>query len=629
MEKEDVYVIKERLRKWCKTAGLFMTTAIMLLIPCVSYILFEYVTGNLPAIPLFMAALNIGWIYLLYLAVFAVSGSTRIGIPLTAVFLYLVSVAEYLVAGFRGRPIMIWDVLALRTAMSVAGNYEFVLTQEMYLACLGVQAICLFALIFPKRVRGRKKRLVFAGGSAGVVFSFCMWFYTALIPNKGLEINMWEVSETYQEYGYVLSTAVSLNYAVQKKPKGYSISKVKQIYDSIIEENQVLLASAGDVDVESIDSTTPVNIICIMNESLSDLKVAGDFETNQEYFPFLNSLKENTVKGSLCVPVFGSLTSNSEFEFLTGDSISLLQANSIAYQFNVKPNTYSLVSTLKSQGYETVAMHPYPRENWNRQECYRNMGIDEFLAIEDYEGSELLRNYVSDRADYEKLIERVESKENPEDKLFLFNVTMQNHGGYETLYDNFDQEVWLTGELKGKYPKTDQYLSLMKRSDEALEYLVSYFEQSSEPTMIVLFGDHQPSVEDEFFDDIAGMPSSLVANKDRLMWYQTPFVIWTNYETQAEEKGKLGAIYLSSELLKRAGVDMTPYQQFLLKMEETFPVVHPIGCYNKEGTYYSWEALKEPGSPYQDLIMDYEYLVYNHIFDGKKFKEMFSLETDN
>ena len=79
--------------------------------------------------------------------------------------------------------------------------------------------------------------------------------------------------------------------------------------------------------------------------------------------------------------------------------------------------------------------------------------------------------------------------------------------------------------------------------------------------------------------------------------------------------------------MKRAGVRMTPYQQFLLTMEETFPVVHPIGCYSKEGTYYSWEALREPGNPYSDLIMNYEYLVYNHIFDRKKLKEMFSLEA--
>ena len=618
-------MINQQLLKQLKTAGIFITTIILLLIPCMSYILLEYVTGNLASVSPYYAALNIVWIYVLYLVVFTISGNTRIAVPSIAVFLYIVSVAEYLVVGFRGRPIMFWDVLAFGTAMSVAGNYEFTITREIYLACLGIQAICLFALIFPIRVKGRKKRLFFAGGIAGIAASFGLWFYTYLIPYKGLEINMWEVNETYQEYGYVMSTAVSCNYVVKKKPEGYSSSKVKQIYESVREENQVLMASAGEVDVQGENATAPVNIICIMNESLSDLKVAGDFKTNQEYFPFLNSLKDNTVKGSLCVPVFGSMTSNSEFEFLTGDSVSLLQSNSIAYQFNVKPNTYSLVSTLKSQGYKTVAMHPYPGENWNRVEAYHNMGMDEFLDEDEYEGSELLRNYVSDQADYEKLIEQVKAKEDPEDKLFLFNVTMQNHGGYESLYDNFNQEIWLTGDLYGKYPKADQYLSLMKRSDDALEYLISYFKNSKEPTMIVLFGDHQPSVEDEFFDDISGVPSGDVPDSQRLMWYQTPFIIWTNYETKAEDKGEMGAIYLSAEVLKRAGLRMTPFQEFLLTMEDTFPVVHPLGCYNKAGSYYTWTSLEQAGSPYEELIRNYEYLVYNQIFERKKYTDMYTL----
>ena len=107
------------------------------------------------------------------------------------------------------------------------------------------------------------------------------------------------------------------------------------------------------------------------------------------------------------------------------------------------------------------------------------MGFDDFIDETRYEERDFLRNYVSDQSDYENLIRQVENKENPDDRLFLFNVTMQNHGGYEGIYDNFPQEVWLTGSLKDKYPKTDQYLSLMKRSDEALEYLIRYFENSS------------------------------------------------------------------------------------------------------------------------------------------------------
>jgi len=113
---------------------------------------------------------------------------------------------------------------------------------------------------------------------------------------------------------------------------------------------------------------------------------------------------------------------------------------------------------------------------------------------------------------------------------------------------------------------SDQYLSLMKRSDEALEYLIRYFESSDEPTMIVMFGDHQPSVEDEFFDEIAGMPSADVPAGDHLMWYETPFLIWKNYESGSEQKGKMSAIYLASELLDQAGLDMTPYQRFLLSI---------------------------------------------------------------
>ena len=165
-----------------------------------------------------------------------------------------------------------------------------------------------------------------------------------------------------------------------------------------------------------------------MIESLSDLRVVGEFGTNQEYFPYTNSLRENTVWGSLCIPVFGSWTSNSEFEFLTGDSVAMLPSGTIAYQFYVRPDTKFLVSTLKSQGYEAVAMHPYPAENWNRDKCYHYLGFEKFIAGEDYAGSETIRNYVSDHADFQKIIEMVEQKKHPEDKLFVFNVTMQNHG---------------------------------------------------------------------------------------------------------------------------------------------------------------------------------------------------------
>ena len=639
---------KENNIKIIKYIWYIVGTVSLLMAPVVSYFMFEYVTGNLDTVPYYMAVLNIGWIYVLYLALFAVTGRTRIAVPAASCVLYVISLAETFVVAFRSRPIMLWDVMAFRTAMTVSGNYEFFITRQMKTAFVLLLLMNVFLWFTPRRVRGWKLRLAVGGGIAASIAGYGAWFFAVLVPSWGLGINMWAINGTYQEYGYVLSTAVSLQYVVKKPPQGYSNARLKEIYNRLEES---IYAEAGNGQAYPVKSqaypespenpenpenrpeegqpVTPVNLICIMNESLAELKTAGDFTTNTEYFPFMDSLEENTVRGSLCVPVFGSMTSNTEFEFLTGDSMALLPANSIAYQFNVKPDTYSMVSTLKDQGYYSVAMHPYPGENWNRVECYQNMGFDAFLDQEFYEGSQELRNYVSDEADYQKLIQVVEAKENPEDKLFIFNVTMQNHGGYEGTYDNFEQEVWLTGEYEGKYPKTDQYLSLMKRSDQAFQYLVEYFSRIDEPTMIVMFGDHQPSVEDEFYDDIAGMPSSEITVQEHLMWYETPFIIWTNYSMPSEDMGCLGAVYLSSEVLWRANLEMTPYNRFLLAMKEDLPVVHFLGCYDREGTYYYWAKAESERCPYQDTVLDYEALVYNHSLDRKKFKELFVIDSEN
>ena len=639
---------KENKIKIIKYIWYIVGTVSLLMAPVVSYFMFEYVTGNLDTVPYYMAVLNIGWIYVLYLALFAVTGRTRIAVPAASCVLYVISLAETFVVAFRSRPIMLWDVMAFRTAMTVSGNYEFFITRQMKTAFVLLLLMNVFLWFTPRRVRGWKLRLAVGGGIAASIAGYGAWFFAVLVPSWGLGINMWAINGTYQEYGYVLSTAVSLQYVVKKPPQGYSNARLKEIYNRLEES---IYAEAGNGQAYPVKSqaypespenpenpenrpeegqpVTPVNLICIMNESLAELKTAGDFTTNTEYFPFMDSLEENTVRGSLCVPVFGSMTSNTEFEFLTGDSMALLPANSIAYQFNVKPDTYSMVSTLKDQGYYSVAMHPYPGENWNRVECYQNMGFDAFLDQEFYEGSQELRNYVSDEADYQKLIQVVEAKENPEDKLFIFNVTMQNHGGYEGTYDNFEQEVWLTGQYEGKYPKTDQYLSLMKRSDQAFQYLVEYFSLTDQPTMIVMFGDHQPSVEDEFYDDIAGMPSSEITVQEHLMWYETPFIIWTNYSMPSEDMGRLGAVYLSSEVLWRANLEMTPYNRFLLAMKEDLPVVHFLGCYDREGTYYYWAKAESERCPYQDTVLDYEALVYNHSLDRKKFKELFVIDSEN
>ena len=251
---------------------------------------------------------------------------------------------------------------------------------------------------------------------------------------------------------------------------------------------------------------------------------------------------------------------------------------------------------------------------------YNTPARKKFLKTAQTEG-----NYISDLSDFKVITEYIEQKANPDDKLFLFNVTMQNHGGYTIPYANFDQEVWLTGDMEGKYPEADMYLSLVKKSDEAFEWLVNYFSQCDQPTMIVMFGDHQPGIEDEFFDEAMGVESAKVPNEQKMVWYETPFVIWTNYDQPSEDMGRLGAIYLSSYVLKRANLSLTPYNEFLLQLSEKLPIIHHLGIWEFDGTYHSWEDAESGYYDWREQLVEYDNLVYNHSLDSKTVNEMFSI----
>lgn len=614
--------MEKRKKVWKYVKILAKGTKIFLhmFMPVLSFLLFEWVTGNLFHLSRPFLVLGILWTAVFYLAAFGIFGNTRFSLPLVSLFFYSLSVAETFVMEFRQNPIMLWDIFSLPTALSVAQNYHFSFSMEMKTAGMVLLNINYLFLFFPLRARGLKQRLAAGIGSFGLLAAYVSVFFRQIVPAWALVINMWAMQESYDTYGYILATAVSAQYLVKKPPRGYSHAHLQELAEKI--ENGTYFAGESISENKGI---RPVNLICIMNESLADLRVAGEFTTNKDYFPFLHGLTENTVKGSLCVPVFGAMTSNTEFEFLTGDSMALFPVNTTAYQFYVRPDTKSLVSTLKAQGYRAVAMHPYPPENWNRDKCYASMGFDAFLSWDDFLGSEVLRYYVSDRGNYRKIIEEVEKKESPSDKLFIFNVTMQNHGGYDEVNESFPHEIYLTGENRGKFPKTDQYLSLMLESDRAFQELTEYFSRVDEPTMLVMFGDHQPGIEEEFYNHIAGRPSGEIPDEEHLIWYQTPLVIWTNYSQPSQDLGKLGAVYLSSYVLERANLSMSPFQRFLGRMSKKLPVIHPIGCYGQDGAYYTWEEARSASCPFSTLVQDYEGMVYNHSLDVQKAEALFSL----
>ena len=611
-------------KRWRLAAGI----GGMACMPAVSYVLFEWVTGNLATVTPTCAAVNILLMAALYGGIFAVTGRSRAAVPAASLLLYALSLGETFVMEFRGRPIMPADFLAVRTAMTVAGSYVYTVSREMILSGLCLLALNAGLFFCPVRLPWWKVHLGVAAGTAAAGMGGFQWLIQGPVASGRFGIDMWDMNSSYETEGYLLFTVIAGTYLMKDKPEGYSEERLETLCrkwesDPTPAEGKDSAPAEG-ISAAAAGETEPVNIICIMNESFSDLRTAGEFETNEEVLPFFDSLRETAITGNLYMPVFGAGTSNSEFEFLTGDAMALMAPGTTAYQFNVREGEGTLVSTLKEQGYEAVALHPYPGENWNRDVCYEDMDFDEFLEWEYFEDCPLTRCYVGDQANYEKMLRLLEEKENPEDRLFLFNVTMQNHGGYDVLYDNYSQEIRLTGELEGKYPMADQYLSLMRTSDQALAWLLGRLEELEEPTMVVLFGDHQPSVEDEFYYEISGLDEKTVTSEESLIWYRTPYLIWTNYGLEKEELGDMSAYYLSGEVLRLAGLETTPYQNFLLEMRKLLPVVHGRGCLDGEGVYRTFEEVRED-EILGNWLSDYDCLVYSHSYSRSPLQELFHL----
>lgn len=522
---------------------------------------------------------------LLYLFIGSIRLTTCIGMGLTMLY----ALVDHYVTVFRGTPVLFSDLFAVGTAKNVAANYsapvEWSVLITVGIALLFCVAVC--------RVRRppTPRRCQFIGCS----LLLCSWLYgLGLVGNS---FGFWQGNLEYSEWYYFCRTAEN---AMIEKPSGYSEEALQEI--------------AAQYPGEQ--GTAQPNLIVVMNESLADLQDVGDFETNADYMPFLRSLagQQNTVTGDLYVSTFGGGTATTEFEVLTGDTAAFLPYGSSPYQMYVKNATPALVSGLAEQGYQTVSLHPYRATSWNRQQVYERFGFDMQLYEDDFgeDDTERVRSYISDSADYYKIFEVYRQKK-PGQPLFMFNVTMQNHGGYvpdET--DNFEQSIHLTGEYEGKYPEVDEYLSLVKRSDEALEELISYFASVDEPTAIIFFGDHQPNVPSAFFDELledAGTEDGIARAEKKMV---TPFLIWANYDIGVQQDVKLSANYLMAYALDVLGCATSGYDQMRLSVCEQVPIINRNGCQLADG---SWQNVSDVASDGLDV---YRQAQYAHLFDAKK-----------
>ena len=547
--------------------------------------------------------------YICYLMVFALVYAITRRVWATAMaggLIFLVfGIANYFVVQFRGQPILPWDIQSFGTAVTVAGGYQYVPTQQMALTALGyfgVLALCV--KLCPRGKEGASRRFRITERAVSLVISgalFLMLFPMDILTDMGISVWAWNQKTSSELTGITAGFFANIQYLMVEKPEGYSASRVQNLGEELAQEEEPELLGRP----EGLPT-----VIAIMNESFTDMQSVGDVEFTPDNLPFLHSLQESgeVIWGTAYSSVYGGNTCNSEYEFLTGNTTAFLPTGSKPYQQYVDSEQTALPSILKSYGYRCVAVHPGNRDAWSRDTAYPYLGFDEFIDVSAFDVDRTLTHRLtSDVSTYDQLIYEYENRQ--EEPLFLFGVTIQNHGGYED--ENFQTTVRVK-EAAGEYPQTEQYLSLTKKSDQALEYLLDYFSQREDPVVVLFFGDHWPNLEEEYLTDLLGTDSTSLGLEDMMREYQVPFVIWANYPLEGQEIEAVSLNYLSGLLLRAAGLEGTDYTKFLEQLRQEVPVITAVGTMDKDGSLY---AVGE-STPYDSLLNDYAVLQYNNAFGG-------------
>ena len=566
----------------------------MLLTPVILFLMMEHINnpyGNLN-IGLKYWIINVAILEIIFIFFYYICFPYRITVIIFYGIGVVFSIANYCVGIFRnGNAIMPSDIPALKTAMNVSSNYKIELPINSF-KWISLAIICCVVTVCVCRMIENRMKIKTRICLGGLILVLTLSGYMGIDFKNGyykINLDYWEISNSYYKYGIPVTFLTLCQNTKVKKPENYKKESVIEVYNTYDDNNN---------REQNITDDKRPTVIAIMNESWSDLNIIHDFESNPDYMPFWHSFDTPVMKGDLLVSVHGSRTCNTEFEFLTGASMRNLPRWSYPYQQYSLKTLPSLAREFKNNGYDTVAILPGKPENWNRKNALLNLGFDRFIDKNDFIDPEYIGYFISDKSCYDKIIEEFKNKEKEN---FIFAVTIQNHGGYNSSRFNNDEMVQLGSELN-TYTDAREYLTLIQKADQALESLFTYFEKIDEPVIICIFGDHQPYLDEEFYEKLYGHSLKELSSEEEEKRYMTPYLIWSNYDTGIQKERKnTSANFLGTLLLNASGILENPFYEYIYSMQQEITEMNRDYYRTKDGVLHKSDEDDEWLKEYQDM----------------------------
>ncbi|MFF1286890.1 LTA synthase family protein [Bacillus thuringiensis] len=556
-------------------------------------------------------------IYAIYILVYNLIGKVFLSMVLSSCTLVILGIVNYLKLIFRGDPLYPSDFTQITHMQSVIPMVMDYFSWGYILIIIVSIVACIVAGIYMRRYIQNVKihlgiRALLVIGSIFVLYAygnFANTFMNKVFQKSGVDFVLWNQNENYASNGFVLGFISNLDTTVMEKPKNYSKENMLQI------ANDIKKQYSGNIGNQK--KKEKPNIIFVMSESFWDPTKVTNLSFSEDPVPNLHHYIENFPGGQTISPAFGGNTANVEFEALTSYSMSLLKPGSIPYQQVItnKKEIPSIPTVLKKEGYYTSAIHSFGRTFFKRDDVYKVLGFDKFNADDTMENVDIDGDYISDLEMSKEIIAELEKQKQP---TFIHAVTMQNH--FPFTEGRFGENLIEISGLENEESKgeLETYTEGLRRSDEALQYLIEQLDNLDRPTLLVFFGDHLPSLgTNKSFYKENGYITNEKTPSERLAMAQTPLLMYANFDMPNDNLGLVSPIYFSNLIFDYAGLNKSSFYQFLSGLYKEIPVLRDELKVDKNG-----EVINDLTKKQKEMLEQYKMLQYDLLVGNQYSKEI-------
>lgn len=507
-------------------------------------------------------ALNLLPVVLLIFLCYGLTGRMRAAFWTGGGIALAFSLGNHYKLQFRDDPLYFEDLLVLREAGNMAGGSRYTLfLNNRILMCILALVIggLLLRLLAPGHLRGWKPRTAAAAASVLAAAALLPIYLDEdlydSIANFGA-LNQWSATQNYISRGFFYPFLHSITNFVDTPPEGYKK-----------EEAAALLAAYEDAD---IPEDRQINLIAIMREAYTDFSQYGVEGLDGSAYDLYHQLEAESYTGNLVTNVFMGGTIDTERCFLTGN-----------YQLrNFRGSANSYLWYLRDQGYTVEGSHPYYEWFYNRKNINAHLGFERYRFLEGDYDRWLTGLYPKDADVLPEIYADFAANKATGKPYCSFSVNVESHGPYET--EKPGAQEYLTGDYSAACRNAvNNYLSILRSTDEALMELVERLRADPEPVVLVTFGDHLPWMGDgnAFYEEM-GIDVDPGTEEGFYRHYTTRYLIWANGAARAllgkDLQGQgpdISPCYLMNLVFQQLGWEGPAFMQAMTGMMNMFPVV--------------------------------------------------------